>query len=93
MEHYEQILYSIIKAQEAIIGPIAYDEARKTGLITIDPKTKQMEINGDPKIAIETLVKQYADLFGKISIEVSKEAALTYVSNLKETISLPPSLN
>lgn len=92
MGHYEQILLSIIKAQEAIIGPLAYEEARKTGVIQIDDTGNQLTLSGDPKTAIEMLVTQYANLFGKISIQVSKEAAQLYISNVKDIVTLPPSL-
>ncbi len=76
MTIYEQISVRIIKEQELIIGPIAWQEATKVAGIQIVDKDKQeVSIQDDPKIVLNRLVEQYSRLFGKVSAEVCKEAA------------------
>lgn len=69
-----RLIENIIKEQEAIIGPISWEQASKVQGITLDPQTKEITLVGDKKVIIENLVKQYESLFGKTSIEVCKEA-------------------
>ncbi len=71
---YEQIVERIIKEQEKVIGPLAVDQARKVSGISINASNQSITLNGDKKGIVEELVKQYEYLFGKISIEVCKEA-------------------
>ncbi len=73
MDPYATAISKIIKEQQAIIGPIALDQAKKiTGLEVsgID----DVKITGNKKEVLGDLVNQYAKLFGKASIEVCKEA-------------------
>jgi hypothetical protein len=71
---YTQFAQKIIKEQEGIIGPIAYEQASKVPGLTIDPKTHIVMLEGDKKMILENLVKQYELLFGRVSIEICKEA-------------------
>ena len=62
----------IIKAQVAVIGPIALEQAKTiSGLKVIN--ADQVEISGNPQQALEALVKRYANFFGQASIEVCKD--------------------
>lgn len=81
---FPQIVTKIIKEQELIIGPLAWDEARKvSGLQIIDSKNGEVKFDGgDPKTTIDKLVAQYDRLFGRASHEVSKEAALPFLMKL-----------
>lgn len=78
MEIYEKMATKIIAVQEAIIGPLAIDQAQSVDNLTINWSAKSVTIMGDGKQAIEDLIKAYQQLFGSSSVEVSKEA----VSNL-----------
>lgn len=76
MTIYEQISVRIIKEQELIIGPIAWQEAVKVpGIKLIDKDKQEVSISDDPKTVLSRLVEQYSRLFGKVSTEVCKEAA------------------
>ncbi|HSW47762.1 MAG TPA: hypothetical protein VLG67_01665 [Candidatus Saccharimonadales bacterium] len=73
MEQYSQIVSQIIKDQEAIIGPIALEQAKRVaGLEIVD--LGSIKIKGNIKDVLSSLVEQYAKLFGKASIEVCREA-------------------
>ena len=73
MDQYAQIASQIIKDQEAIIGPVALEQARKVqGLEVVDGD--KIKINGDGKDVLGQLVNQYSKLFGRASIEVCREA-------------------
>jgi hypothetical protein len=76
MTIYEQISVRIIREQELIIGPIAWQEATKvSGIQIIDQEKQEVSIKDDPKAVLNRLVEQYSRLFGKVSTEVCKEAA------------------
>lgn len=66
----------IIKEQELVIGPLAWEEARKVeGIQIIDQKRGEVNLqNGDPKTVIDNLVAQYERIFGKASHAVCHDA-------------------
>lgn len=73
MDAYATAISKIIKEQQAIIGPIALDQAKKVTGLTVEGAF-DVKITGNKKEVLESLVNQYAKLFGKASIEVCKEA-------------------
>jgi hypothetical protein len=75
MDVYAQIVESIIRHQEAIIGPVAVEQAQQVPDIQLDWSKHEVTIKGDPVKAVDKLVTAYKNLFGQISVEVSKEAA------------------
>ena len=74
MTVFDQIPIRIIKEQELIIGPLAWDEAQKVIGLLIDQSHSFVSFTGDEKDIINRLVMQYERLFGKASHEVCKEA-------------------
>ena len=73
MDPFAQGISNIIKEQQAIIGPVALDQAKKvSGLENVG--TDDIKITGNKKEVLGNLVNQYAKLFGRASIEVCKEA-------------------
>jgi len=84
MTTLDKIAIKIIKEQELIIGPVAWDQASKVkGLLITDQKSGAVSIeNGNAAFVIDSLVGQYAHLFGQASIEVCKEAAFPLISSL-----------
>ena len=82
MDVYAQIVEKIIKAQEAIIGPVAVEQAKRVTQLTIDWDKHEISIAGDESDAIDSLVAVYQELFGQISREVSKEAAAPLISKV-----------
>ena len=84
MDIFARIAVKIIKEQELIIGPLAWDEARKvSGLKVMNPNTGEIILEGDTKQIIDGLVARYDRLFGRASHEVSREAVLTLVADLE----------
>lgn len=84
MTAYGQISTRIIKDQELIIGPLAWEEARKvSGLDVVDPKNGDVAISGDGKSIIDSLVARYVKLFGKASQEACKESVQDLLADMK----------
>lgn len=90
---FPQIASRIIKEQELVIGPLAWDEARKVqGLKIIDQKKGEVNLqNGDAKGIINNLVAQYERIFGKASHEVCKEAVQDLIAEMSQD-EIPSSL-
>lgn len=82
MDIYAQIVERIIKAQEAIIGPVAVEQAQRVPHLKVDWNKHEVSIDGDEPKAVNSLVEVYQELFGQISKEVCKEAAAGLVGSL-----------
>ena len=91
MDIYAEIAQRIIKQQESIIGPIAIEQAGHVHSLKVDWDKKDVAVTGDGAKAIDDLVNQYKELFGKISVEVCREAAEPLIKKLPEG-KLPKSL-
>jgi hypothetical protein len=91
--NYElQMAVRIIKAQELIIGPLAWDEAKEvSGLNVLDQKKEEVSFTGDAKDILNRLVTQYEHLFGRASHEVCREAVSDLVAEMNPT-EVPDSL-
>ena len=74
MDPVAQAVSRIIKEQQAIIGPVALEQAQKVDGLTIDWSKHEITVFGNTKEVLGNLVNQYAKLFGKASVEVCKEA-------------------
>jgi hypothetical protein len=72
----------IIQRQAQIIGPIAWDEAMKVPGLTADIKNNNLSIEGDPKDVLEKLVGKYEELFGNASLQICKDVARKFISQL-----------
>ena len=77
MDTYAQAISSIIKEQQAIIGPIALEQAKKISGLQVNG-ADDIKVTGNKKQVLGNLVNQYAKLFGQTSIEVCKEAFQAY---------------
>jgi hypothetical protein len=82
MDVYAQIVESIIRHQEVIIGPVAIEQANQISGLQVDWPNRKVEITDNPVKVIDALVQAYKDLFGQISVEVSKEAAASLLGQL-----------
>jgi len=82
MTKFDQIPIRIIKEQELIIGPLAWDEAGKVVGLNINPAHNFVSFVGDEKDVINRLVAQYERLFGKASHEVCKEAVQDLIAEM-----------
>lgn len=88
---YSQIAVKIIAGQEAVIGPIAIEQAQKVSNMKVDWKEREVTIEGNKVKALEDLINRYKELFGQISVEVSRQAAASLMSQLPAD-SLPAAL-
>ena len=83
MSTLSKIAAKIIKEQEQIIGPLAWEQVKSIpGLKIIDKKGGDVSLEGDEKQIIDQLVARYDRLFGRASHEVSREAVLSLISDL-----------
>ena len=73
MDSYSLAAREIIKAQQAIIGPLAVDQAKLVGGLQIQDNS-DVVITGNPKQILSELVERYAAFFGQASIEVCRDA-------------------
>lgn len=85
MTIFDQISLRIIKEQELVIGPVAWDEARKVqGFKVLDQSKDEVAIEGDPAEVLNKLVAQYSRLFGQVSKEVCKQAVQDLIAELPQ---------
>lgn len=82
MDVYSQIVVKIIKGQENIIGPIAVEQSQRVDGLDVDWGKQTATITGDPIKVIDELIEKYKELFGQISVEVSKDAVASLVDKL-----------
>jgi hypothetical protein len=82
MDIYAKIIEKIIKSQEAIIGPIAIEQAQQVPHLQVNWDKKEIAIDGNEAQVVDNLVEKYKELFGQISVEVSKEAVGSLANQL-----------
>ena len=82
MDLFNQIATKIIEQQQTIIGPVAIEQAKSVSGLKVDWDKHSVVVSGNGAAVIDKLVAQYQELFGKISVEVCKEAASKLVSQL-----------
>ena len=70
---YENLIRAIVHQQEEIIGPVALAQAKTVEGIKVRGNDITFDTN-NPKKTLEYLVFAYAELFGRASVELSKEA-------------------
>ena len=80
MDVFGKIVEKIIKEQEQIIGPVALEQARKVSGLSIDWDKHEVNVTGNKKNVLESLVQQYEYLFGRASVEVCKDAVKHIIS-------------
>lgn len=83
MDPYREAISRIIKEQQAIIGPVALEQARQVSGLKVT-SASEVSLEGDKRKILESLVNQFAKLFGRASIEVSKEAFEPFVDKIPE---------
>lgn len=80
----DQIAIRIIKEQELIIGPIAWQEAEKVPDLRLTNR-ENAEIaptHANPKEVINQLVGRYERLFGRASREACRDAVAVILAEL-----------
>jgi hypothetical protein len=84
MTAIDEIAGKIIKEQELVIGPLAWEQAGKVTGLRIDIGKNEVSIEGNPKEVLEKLVAQYEKLFGQASREVCRDAVRPLLSQVSE---------
>ena len=79
---FPQIAIRIIKEQELVIGPLAWDEARKVTGLSVDQSRNSVSMSGDEKDVIDHLVAQYERIFGKASHAVCHDAVKDLIAEM-----------
>ncbi len=80
---YAQIAAKIIAEQETIIGPVAIEQAKRVNHLQLDWPQRQVTIDEDNGTAVlEALIEVYEELFGQMSVEVSRQAAAPLIKQL-----------
>ena len=82
MDILEQAAEKIIEEQEKIIGPIAFEQAKKVPGLSVDLQKHEVKIEGDQKEILQKLVEQYQHLFGQASVEVCKDAVRNIIKQV-----------
>lgn len=82
MDSYIAMAVRIIREQELIIGPLAWDEAKKVEGLSIDTSKEEINFAGDKTQILNNLVKQYSRLFGRASQEVCKDAVKDLLADM-----------
>lgn len=88
---FDQIAEKIIEQQEAIIGPIAVERAKLVEELKVNWQQHDVDIEGNPQHAIDSLIEQYRELFGQIAVQASKDAVASIISQVPAD-QLPDSL-
>ena len=79
---FGQMVEKIIEHQEAIIGPVAIEQAKHVKELKVDWANHSVGVSGNPQKAVDELVAQYKELFGQIAVETCKEAAASALAKL-----------
>jgi hypothetical protein len=79
---FNEMIIKIITEQENIIGSLAVEQAKKVNGLNVDWPNHQITVNGNEKIIIDSLIKQYEKIFGQASIQICKEVASSYLGKL-----------
>ncbi len=79
---FPKIASRIIKEQELVIGPLAWEEARKVSGLNVDQSHNSVSFSGESKDVINRLVSQYERIFGKASHEVCREAVQDLIAEM-----------
>lgn len=86
--NYTKAISYVIDEQGKVIGnDLAHELASSVSGLNLSGG--QVKVTGDPVKILETLVEKYSVLFGKISVEVSKDAIEH--AHIQDS-DLPPSL-
>jgi hypothetical protein len=82
MDTILQIPIRIIKEQELVMGPLAWDEAKKVSGLNVDQAHNSVSFSGDSKDVIDRLVSQYEKIFGRASHAVCHDAVKDLIASL-----------
>lgn len=79
---FNQIAEKIIEQQEAVIGPIAVEQAKQIRELSINWPQHHVGVSGNAQQAIDELVEKYKELFGQIAVQASRDAVANILPQL-----------
>lgn len=91
MDIFSKLAQQIIKEQEAIIGPMAVEQAARVPGLKVNWQNHEIGFDGNRKEIVEHLIEQYKDFFGQASVEVCKDAVKDIISEVPKD-QIPPLL-
>ena len=82
----DKIATKIIKEQELIMGPIAWEEARQVEGLKVDVATRAISftVTTNQEEVIDRLVRRYERFFGRASVEVCRDAVKDLIVDTPE---------
>lgn len=81
----DQVATLVVEGQATIIGPLAWNEAEQVTGISLDiSQGKVYLVGSNPPVVLESLVVRYERLFGRASIEVSRDAVRKVISQVPQ---------
>ncbi len=72
-EKYCLAINRIVSAQEQIIGPLAIILAKQASGLSMSDKMDNIQITGNPKDVLGSVVAIYKKIFGEASVNLSME--------------------
>ena len=79
-QQLDQVATLIVEGQANIMGPLAWNEAEQVTGISLDASQSKVYLVGNnPPVVLENLVARYERLFGRASIEVSRDATRKFI--------------
>ncbi|MFM7088588.1 MAG: hypothetical protein ACKOW9_03590 [Candidatus Paceibacterota bacterium] len=83
-EKYIELLRTIIKSQEEIIGPLVWTEvAQVSNIIVKDKESMDIQIIADPKATINMLLDFFFKVFGPTALYVAKRNTYRITKNMQ----------
>lgn len=80
----EKMAAKIISDQAVVIGPLAWEEAKKVLGLAVDIQQHAVHVEGNAREVLEKLVAQYEQLFGQASVEVCRDAVRPLLSQVSQ---------
>ena len=83
-ETYIELLRTIIKSQEEVIGPLVWTEvAQVSNIIVKDKEKMDFQIIADPKATINMLLDNFFKVFGPTALYVAKRNTYRITKNMQ----------
>jgi|GEM_PF-327927 len=79
---FSQLAKRIIEEQERIVGPLAWQEARRVKGLNIDPETRAITFGQTPQTVIEHLLDHYETIFGRSAREACRGIVNQFIAQL-----------
>lgn len=69
---YKEIIGSVIEKKYSLYGQLLIAKISATGSVSLSPSGEVIAINGDPKCALEAILKIFKEISGSIGVASAK---------------------